>query len=204
MNEKFRKIRAYPKDKSIKIDLMISIGTILLGAVLGFVAKATDSVSIIGDIGTELGVWVFAATIVAVYSRYPFTAGINTMLFFLAMLGAYYLYGHLVLGFFPKSYFIGWLVVALLSPIAGFVVWFSKGKGFIGVIISALPISVLFASGYSAFYTHNPVSFLALVLGALLTILLPCTLRQKLLSICLAIPFTFIIYVFNILRLLPF
>lgn len=204
MNEKLKKIRAYPKDKSIKTDLMISFGAILLGAFLGFIAKATDSVSIIGDIGTDLGVWVFIATIVAVYSRYPFTAAINTMLFFLAMLGAYYIYGHLVLDFFPKSYFMGWLAVALLSPVAGFMVWFSKGTGFIGIIISALPISVLFASGYTAFYTHNPVSFLALVFGMLLTILLPCGLRQRLLSFCMAILLAFIINIFHLLSWLPF
>ena len=58
---------------------------------MGFIAKATDSVSMIGDIGTELGVWVFTATLLAAFSRYPLSAALNTLLFFLAMLCAYYL-----------------------------------------------------------------------------------------------------------------
>lgn len=37
----------------------------MLGAILGFLAKHTDSISIIGDIGTQLGFWVFTATIVS-------------------------------------------------------------------------------------------------------------------------------------------
>ena len=95
-----------------------------MGLALGLIAKAADSVSVVGDIGTYLGVWVFAATLIAAFSSLPLLAALNAMVFFLALLTSYFLYGSLALGFFPRAYFLGWLVIALLSPIGGFVVWF--------------------------------------------------------------------------------
>lgn len=204
MNEIIQRIRAYPKEKSIKVDLLTSIVVVLVGAIIGFVAKATDSVSVIGDIGTELGVWIFFASIIAAYSRYPYTAAVNVMLFFLSSLAVYYLYGNFVLGFFPRAYFMGWLIIALLSPIAGFVVWFAKGAGVIGAIVTALPVSALFAIGYPAFYTHNIVSILTLAFGVCLIALLPKTLRQKGMAFCFSLILAIIINMFHVLSWLPF
>ena len=200
---KFSNIRDYPEYRSLKVDIIMSLLVVVLGAMLGFVSKATDSISFIGELGTELGVWIFVATLVSAYSRYPYSAAINTMLFFLAMLFSYYLYGYLVLGFFPKSYFMGWLVMALLSPLAGFVVWFSKGKRYMGVVASALPISILFALGYPFFYTYKPVLFFSLCFGIVLNVLLPETWHQKIGTFLLSILLAFAINVFHILDLLP-
>jgi len=203
INAKLQEVRAYPVRKSITVDLLISFGVILLGALLGYIAKASDSISFIGDLGTELGVWVFIAALVAVYSRYPYTAAINIMLFFLSMLASYYLYGQLVLGFFPKAYFMGWLVISILSPFAGFLIWFAKGKGYIGAIASALPISVLFAWGYPFFYTRRPVLLFTLCFGVILCILLPKTLYQKAGAFGLSILFAFIIVQLKLISYLP-
>jgi uncharacterized membrane protein YjdF len=73
---------------------------------MGVIAKIADSISIIGEIGTKLGIWVFVATIIAAYSRYPFSAAINVLLFFLSMLFAYYTYGYAVLGFSHNRTFL--------------------------------------------------------------------------------------------------
>lgn len=204
IHRKMQSFRAYPIRKTYKIDLLISLGVVLLGTLMGYVSKATDSVSIIGDIGTELGIWVFVASIVAAYSRYPFTAALNTMLFFLSMLASYYIYGLVILGFFPRAYFLGWLFISLLSPIAGFIIWFSKGKTILSAIVTALPASILFASGYSAFYTYNIVSSLSLVFGGILIALLPQTLKQKAISFGIAVVLAFIIDRFYLLGLFPF
>lgn len=104
------------------------------------------------------------------------------MVFFLSMLASYYVYGSVVLGFFTRAYFLGWLVISLLSPIAGFVMWFSKGKTVLGAIVTALPTSILFASGYSAFYTQSIVSFLSLILGLILVLWLSRKWNQKIIA----------------------
>ena len=204
INEKIRSLREFPQQKSYKIDMIISLCVLLLGAVMGFVAKATDSVSIVGDIGTGLSVWIFAATLIAVYSRYPYTAAVNVLLFFLAMMGAYYVYGQLVFGFFPGAYFMGWLGVAMLSPVAGFVVWFARGYGILGAVAAALPISVLYLEGYPAYYTHNPVTILTLCSGIALNILLPKTMFQKLAVFGMAVIFAAAMRWCDVLSWLPF
>jgi hypothetical protein len=160
-----RKLRPYPQKLSMRTEIIFSACVILLGMSMGLIAKMTDSVSIIGDIGTELSIWVFAATIIAAYSRYPVSAAINVLLFFISMLAAYYIYGFVVLNFFPKTYFLAWLVVALISSFAGFCTWFSRAKGIVGSVATALPAALLFAHGYPAFYTSRLPLYLSLVMG---------------------------------------
>ena len=212
--------RPYPQKLSIKAEIIFSVLIVLLGLVLGFVAKMTDSISIIGHIGTEKGVWVFAATMIAAFSRYPFSAAINVFLFFISMLFAYYMYGNFVLGFFPKSYFWGWLVVALLSPFAGFVIWFSKADTIVGTVIASLPAgflfahgypaivslsdSFLFARGYPALYTHGLAQVVSLPMGLVCCLVLPRTVKQKGIAFAIAIPIAFIFTKLDIIRLLPF
>ena len=60
ISEKIKLFRAYPERKSYKTDLLISLSVALLGALMGYVAKASDSISIIGDIGTGLGGYGFS------------------------------------------------------------------------------------------------------------------------------------------------
>lgn len=196
--------RVMPQSASRKMDILYAAGCVLLGLLLGWVAKATDSVSLIGEIGTELGIWVFIATLVAAYSRTPWLAAIHVPLFFLAMLASYYIYGQIMLGFFPMSYFMGWLIVSLLSSVAGFVAWFAKGKGVVGMIACALPVSLLFASGYPAFYTLKPTLFFALGLGVVLLLLLPQNWKQRGGACLFSVVFAFLIDRFYLLGYLPF
>ena len=196
--------RPYPQKLSMKTEVIFSVFIVLLGLTLGFVAKMTDSVSIIGEIGTEIGVWIFVATMIAAFSRYPFAAVINVFLFFIFALVAYYLYGNFVLGFFPRSYFYGWLIVALVSPFAGFVIWFSKANNFVGIVISSLPVAFLFAHGFPAFYTHRLSLFLSLIMGLLCCLVLPRTVKQKIITCAISIPIAFIFTQMDVFRFLPF
>jgi len=172
---------------------------------LGLIAKATDSVSVIGDIGTYLGVWVFTATLIAAFSRSPLFAALNTLMFFLALLTAYYTYGSLVLGFFPKAYFLGWLIVALLSPLGGVAVWFSRGKGCLAIICASIPIAVLFAEGYPVYYYYifKIPLILDLVFALILAFVLPKTWKQKGLALLLAFALSFALVNFHVLSFLP-
>ncbi len=204
MVKAIQKLRPYPEKLSVRFEFIFSGSTLLLGLFMGLIAKMTDSVSVIGEIGTQLGIWVFAAAIVAAYSRYPLTAGINVLLFFLSMLFAYYVYGYTVLGFFSRAYFMGWLMIALLSPLAGVCAWFSKAKGIVGSIVTALPVAILFAEGYPAFYTSSFVLYTSLLLGIALCAVLPRTIKQKISAFVIAIPIAFLIDSLHLLDFLPF
>lgn len=202
--DQIERSRALPRQISRKAEIWYAVGCVLLGLLLGWIAKATDSVSVIGEIGTELGIWVFVATLLAAYSRTPWSAAVHVPLFFLAMLASYYIYGQVILGFFPMSYFIGWLIVSLLSSVAGFVAWFARGKGVIGIIACALPVSILFASGYPAFYTLKPALFFALGLGIVLLLLLPRNWKQRGGAFVLSVLLAWLIDRFYLLGYLPF
>lgn len=158
----------------------------------------------IGELTTELGLWVFAAALIAAYSRYPISAAIYVTYFFLSMLCSYYIYGQLVLGFFPKSYFMGWLVLSLLSSFAGFLVWFSKGRGIAAIVAASLPIAALFAWGYPAYYTYKLTLFVTLGFGIVLNAVLPKGKKQMAAVLILSIAFAFLIVKLNLLSYLPF
>jgi hypothetical protein len=206
IRQRINAIREMPDALSWKREIAYSACVLLLGLVLGVVAKATDSVSIVGQIGTYLGVWVFVATMVAAFSKSPFLAALNTLLLFLAMLAAYYAYGQIVLGFFPRSYFLGWLSIALLSPVGGFVVWFSRGKGWPAIVSSALPVALLIAEGYPAYQTdliyREPFVF-DLCCAVALLIILPKTWKRKGLTLIISITLAVILASFHVLSFLP-
>ena len=179
MMNKLKNIREFPQTANKKYEILFTLSVIVFGLLFGFIAKATDSISLIGDIGTDLGVWVFIVSMIAAFSSRPLSAIINTPAFLLSMLTSYYIYGQVALGFFPKSYFMGWLVMALISPIGGIVVWLSRGKGIIANICAAMPASILLACGYPALYTHQPVLILDLIFAALLLMILPKAWKKR-------------------------
>jgi hypothetical protein len=128
-----------------------------LGIILGFVAKILDSpmmpfeISILGYIGSNWGMWIFISTLLAVYSGTPKLAAIRVFTFLISMLFSYYIYTILFLGLFPLRYIIFWCILALLSTIPAYIMWFSHANHLISSIITALPISVIAFEGYKIY-----------------------------------------------------
>ncbi len=164
---------------------------LLAGLVAGVVAKASDSVSFLGDLGTGMGVWVFTATLLAADAHRPDGAALHVPVFFLGMLAGYYAYGQWVLGFFPQAYALGWLLLALGTPLPAFALWFARGRGPVAAALAALPTGLLFAIGAHAFYTADPVAITTLLLGATLVALLPRSWQGCLVTFLLALLLAF-------------
>jgi len=203
IKQKINEIRPLPDKVNFKRELFYTLSVTIIGFLFGLIAKSTDSISIIGDIGTNLGVWIFVGTLIAAYSHTPLLAALNLPVFLLSMLASYYIYGMLVLGFFPKAYFLGWLVVSLLSPIGSFIIWFSRGKRWPAIISAALPIAVLIAEGYPAYYTFQIPLILDLVFAIILIVLLPETRKQKLFTLVISCIFALFIAKLYLLSYLP-
>ena len=137
----------------------------IFGVLLGVIAKFSDTVSAIGvigtffriisDITTNIGLWVVLATLIAVWSKSAIFAGLKVMAFFIGMLLAYYVYSQVLFGFFPTYYFFRWGLIALVSPLAAYLVWFSRGNGWKPAFCAALPIGLLLAQGYPFFYLFS-------------------------------------------------
>jgi len=196
--------RKIPSELNLRKEIFIALGVFLLGILLGVIAKAADSVSLIGDIGTDLAVWVLLGTLIAAYSRRPFSAAINELLFFLGLLVGYYAYCQFVLGFFPQAYCLGWLIVAVLAAPCAAILWFARSPGLTGSLITALPAGLIFAWSYPAFYSGQIVLILGLGYALLICTLLPNGLKMKLAALAAAVLAAFIINTFHLTYLLPF
>lgn len=133
---------------------------ILLGLVLGLLAKLVDNPElnpIFDDIGGRLGIWVFTATLLAVFSESPKLAAAKVFAFFASLLFVYYTYTVFLLHFFPQRVILFWSIAALISPICAYIIWYAGGKGPVSVFLASLPITVLLSEGYTLRDAYLPV-----------------------------------------------
>jgi len=146
--------------KSTTQQKVISILTaILIGAILGLAAKLVDTPDvnpIFDDIGGRLGVWVFVAALLSVFSYSPRLAAIKVFAFFGSLLTVYYVYTTVVLHFFPKSAIIFWGICGVISPVCAYVMWYARGIGLVSNLIAALPITVLLSEGFKLRHAYLP------------------------------------------------
>lgn len=139
--------------------LLYSTAIFASGIVLGLFSKMLDTIPInllpyflqvldLGNFFSRMGVWIFLAVLISVYSKSPFRSAINVFLFFTGMIGSYYLYTVLAAGFFPKSYMMIWIVMTCISPLLAFGCWYAKGKGMIAVFISSIIFMVISSQAF--------------------------------------------------------
>ena len=135
-----------------------TIAILFLGIALGTFSKYLDfrqaelpsvlmAINEALDIGNFLGrfaIWVLIALCISIYSNSAIRASINVFVFFVGMVGSYYLYSNHIAGFFPRSYAMIWFGFTVISPLLAFVCWYAKGKSKQAIILSALILAVLF------------------------------------------------------------
>lgn len=187
---------------TIKKKIMKVILILLLGVIMGFGAKSLDGISILGEIGSYLGVWIFTATLIGAYSRSPRSGAFHVFVFFIAMLLSYYLYTLKMFGIFPKDYFLAWGGFALLSPICAYLVWYSRGKGKIAAFCASLPIAMLILEGYSFCYTFSIARMFDLLMAAILFSNLSERREQKFYTLLFSIVLFFLFAKLNVIALL--
>ncbi len=164
-------IRTPNKGGSVAVKAVVSLMILVFGILLGVCAKALDETEVnelpallqridVGNFLSRFAIWIFFGVCLAVYSRTPGRAALNVFLFFLGMVGSYYLYSALVAGFFPRSYALIWFGITAVSPLLAFVCWYAKGEGGIAVALSGIILGVLFSQAVLLFQgvriTHAP------------------------------------------------
>lgn len=144
--------RKYKADAKKRFSYLVT--ALLIGFAMGLLAKLVDNPRVTGivpvfdDLGGRLGIWIFTATLLAVFCNSPGMAAIRTFIYFMSFLFTYYAYTVLFLGFFPKSQILFWGLCALVSPLCAFLIWFARGKGWFSNFLISLPIAVLAAEVY--------------------------------------------------------
>ncbi len=180
----FEQIRKPSKNVSLNRQIVITLGIILLGFFLGVLQKWIDGTGgsylplilqqlDIGNYFGRLAIWILLGTIISVYSESPLRAAINTFIFFISMLAGYYLYCNCILGFFPRTYMMMWIVIAFASFFMAYICWYAKGEGFIAIFISSIIIGVLLAQAFNlnitqGFYMYHLLEVLTWIISVIL------------------------------------
>ncbi|HCQ90912.1 MAG TPA: hypothetical protein DIU45_15850 [Clostridium sp.] len=195
-----------PHEKNSLSKKQVGINVVLffvIGIVSGIAAKYIDTVpsngvigsiiNVIGNIFSQIEVWVLIATIISSWSKTPISAALTVFMFFFGMILSYYIYSMKLFGFFPSYYFIRWGLIALLSPFGAYVTWYGRGHGWIAALFAALPIGLLMSKGYSFFYLFDISSGFDLAAAILLYFILPINKKQcfKILPLAIVIAFIF-------------
>ena len=139
----------------------------IAGVILGVISKVLDETASnllpyflevldLSNFFSRMGVWIFLAMLISVYSKSPVRSAINVFLFFVGMVGSYYLYTIMIAGFFPKSYMMIWIIMTVISPFLAFVCWYAKGKGIIAICISSIIFMLISrqAFGFGVWYFY--------------------------------------------------
>ena len=170
LNEIRRPINISPSRKCL-----YSTFIFIAGIILGIISKLLDETASnvlpyflesldLRNFFSRMGVWIFLAVLISVYCKSPIRSAINVFLFFVGMVGSYYLYTILIAGFFPKSYMMIWIIMTIISPFLAFVCWYAKGKGIIAISISSIIIMLIsrqtFAFGFWYFDILNTLELL--------------------------------------------
>lgn len=186
--------------------------TILLAVIMGLVAKLVDAPGInpiFDDIGGRLGIWVFVATLLSVFSYSPRVAALTAFAFFGSMLTVYYVYTISILHFFPVREMLFWGICMLIAPLCAYLMWYGRGHGLFSTIIASLPITVILSEGYQLRYAYLPIHthyylipFLMgiyLIMVALLLLVVPKSRKNRVLILTSAIILSCILIYLNVL-----
>ena len=109
----------------------------IIGLCAGVLSRLLDIYTQnLGEIFSQMAVWILFGTLISIYSHTPKKAAGNTLAFCLGMLIAYYTVAALSHGVYDRSFILGWTLFALCSPVLAYVTWMTKQKGILPKIIS--------------------------------------------------------------------
>ena len=170
-----------PINLSTSRKFIYSISIFIVGVMLGVISKLLDETPSnylpffletldLRNFFSRMGVWLFISVIISLYSKSPIRSAINAFLFFVGMVGSYYLYTIAIAGFFPRSYMMIWIAMTIVSPLLAFVCWYAKGKGPIAIFISAVIFMFMSRQAFVFGFWYFDVSYILELLLFIFTI----------------------------------
>lgn len=122
------------------------IGMFIIGLASGALSRVLDIFTQnLGNIFSQMAVWILFGTLIAIYSESKKKAMMNILPFCIGMLITYYAAAIISRGVYSGSFIIGWTVFALASPVMAYFAWMAKEKGILPKVIGAgiVAVSVL-------------------------------------------------------------
>lgn len=110
---------------------------LVVGLAIGVIVKILDiSTQNLGNVFSQMSIWIFICTIIAASSYSPQRAIINVFLFSVGMLVTYYITAQITQSVYSIAFIYGWAAFSLCTPVFAFFTWYSKGKGWFKTAIS--------------------------------------------------------------------
>lgn len=152
--------------------LLNPVGMLITGLVQGIIIRLLDIYTTnLGNIFSQIAVWILLGTIISIYSATPKAAMLNIFPFCMGMLLTYYAVAIITNGVYNKIYLFGWMIFALCSPLLGYIVWMAKCKGIIAKLIS---VGIIFVSLLSSFVLFDHLRIHDFVIAGLLVYFMFC------------------------------
>ena len=148
---------------------------------------------------SNLPLWIFINSIIALYSHSEKTATLNTTLFNIVCFVSYCLFSIILTHTMPKEMFLTWIVFTLIWAIFAYLVWSANRKDTKGWILSTILLAILFSTCFT--YTENTISsttILNFLLYVFLAVILYKGTKETLIIVVLSILLAMILNKFQI------
>ncbi|MPM76008.1 hypothetical protein SDC9_123003 [bioreactor metagenome] len=126
--------KTVPSNKKLLYTVLILFAGLCSGTLANFLDIYTTN---LGNIFSQMSVWILIGTVVAVYSSTPKRASLNVFLFSAGMIITYYLTSILTDSVYSKIFIYGWSVFTLLTPVFAYFTWYAKGHGWFAKLIAS-------------------------------------------------------------------
>ena len=110
---------------------------------------------------SNLPLWIFINSIIALYSHSEKTSMLNTTLFNIVCFVSYCLFSMILTHTMPKEMFLTWFVFTLIWAIFAYLVWSANRKDTKGWILSTILLAILFSTCFT--YTENTISSMTIL-----------------------------------------
>ena len=142
------------------------ISLFIIGMILGIFSKILDlNTEILGNIFSQLAIWILLGTIISIYSETKKKAMINIFMFCVGMLISYYITAEITNSVYGMRFIYGWIVFSIFSPIMAYFAWMTKEKGKLSRIIS---IGIVVVSFLSSIVLFDRLRFHDFIINAVL------------------------------------
>ena len=148
---------------------------------------------------SNLPLWIFINSIIALYSHSEKTSMLNTTLFNIICFASYCLFSKILAHAMPKEMFLTWIVFTLIWAIFAYLVWSANRKDTKGWILSTILLAILFSTCFT--YTENTISsttILNFLLYVFLVVILYKGTKETLIIVVLSILLAMILNKFQI------
>ena len=144
MTKLWNQIRTPNRSTPFEKAFLHTVFVACLGLALGVLAKLLDIYTTnLGNLFSQMSVWIFLCTLLAIYSSTPKRAAVNVFIFCSGMIAAYYATAIASKSIYSPLFAYGWTIFSFFSPVFAMCVRYAKGTGWIAKIISAGIIAVM-------------------------------------------------------------